>query len=372
MSIHEYQTDGGRKWLVSYTLPNGRRTKKRGFQTKKAARDWEALNTVRAMNGETVVPALARTKMGVYIDKFLEEKGSRAETTLSTREYITRKWVAPMWGNWAVSRVTAAAITEWLEEMSDDGAKADTRQKALRYLRGALSIAVREQAIAKNPAVTMDTGRPEVRRRTYLTHRDVAELANIIDPRFRLFVGVLAYTGLRIGELAGLTVGDFDAPNNRFFVQESATLVRGTVVKSSPKNGRSRPVAYPAFLSADINAMLEGKSPSAYVFTAPQGGILRHDLFRKRYFRPAFDELNRRRLSRGEPEIAYLTPRDMRNTAARLMIDAGANVTVVQAVLGHSSAKITLDLYAGLFRTDVERAAEALDEAAGDNWGEVA
>jgi hypothetical protein len=51
------------------------------------------------------------------------------------------------------------------------------------------------------------------------------------------------------------------------------------------------------------------------------------------------------------------TPHDLRHTAASLTVRAGADVKVVQRMLGHASAAMTLDVYAGLF-------AEALDQVA--------
>jgi len=54
-------------------------------------------------------------------------------------------------------------------------------------------------------------------------------------------------------------------------------------------------------------------------------------------------------------------PHDLRHTAASLAIKAGANVKAVQQMLGHASAAMTLDVYAGLFEDDLDSVADALD-----------
>ena len=59
-----------------------------------------------------------------------------------------------------------------------------------------------------------------------------------------------------------------------------------------------------------------------------------------------------------------LTPHDLRHTAASLSVAAGANVKAVQRMLGHASATMTLDVYAGLFGDDLDTVADLLDEAA--------
>ena len=55
------------------------------------------------------------------------------------------------------------------------------------------------------------------------------------------------------------------------------------------------------------------------------------------------------------------TPHDLRHTAASLAIAAGANIKTVQRMLGHASAAMTLDVYAGLFGDDLDAVAALLD-----------
>jgi integrase len=54
----------------------------------------------------------------------------------------------------------------------------------------------------------------------------------------------------------------------------------------------------------------------------------------------------------------------LRHTAASLAVSAGANVKAVQQMLGHASAAMTLDVYAGLFGDDLDAVADRLDELA--------
>jgi integrase len=52
-----------------------------------------------------------------------------------------------------------------------------------------------------------------------------------------------------------------------------------------------------------------------------------------------------------------------RHTAASLAIASGANVKVIQTMLGHKSATMTLDLYGHLFADQLDEVAEAMDAA---------
>ena len=63
-------------------------------------------------------------------------------------------------------------------------------------------------------------------------------------------------------------------------------------------------------------------------------------------------------LPEGRPGLPRVTAHALRHTAASLAISAGANPKVVQRMLGHASAAMTLDVYADLFESDLEAVAE--------------
>ena len=81
--------------------------------------------------------------------------------------------------------------------------------------------------------------------------------------------------------------------------------------------------------------------------------MLRNTNFRPRFFDPAAEKVG----------LLGLTPHELRHTAASLAIAAGANVKAVQLMLGHASAAMTLDIYAGLFADDLDAVADRLDRA---------
>lgn len=58
--------------------------------------------------------------------------------------------------------------------------------------------------------------------------------------------------------------------------------------------------------------------------------------------------------------VQTITPHDLRHTSASLAISTGVNVLALQRMLGHTSAKVTLDTYADLFDTDLDAVAATL------------
>jgi hypothetical protein len=63
------------------------------------------------------------------------------------------------------------------------------------------------------------------------------------------------------------------------------------------------------------------------------------------------------RCRKADPTFPRVTAHDLRHTAASLAISAGANPKVVQRMLGHAGAAVTLDVYADLFESDLDAVA---------------
>ena len=186
----------------------------------------------------------------------------------------------------------------------------------------------------------------------FLTHDQVQALAEACPP-YGTLIRVLAYAGLRWGEVVALTAGRVDLGRRRIEVVEAITEVHGRVVIGTTKNHQRRSVPIPRFLADELATHIAGKAPGDLLFTAPEGGVLRNTNFRPRFFDPAAEKAG----------LPGLTPHELRHTAASLAIAAGANVKAVQQMLGHASAAMTLDIYAGLFADDLDAVADQLDRA---------
>ena len=128
--------------------------------------------------------------------------------------------------------------------------------------------------------------------------------------------------------------------------------MRGTRLGWAPRRTTSG-AAVPAFLIRDLKVAAAGRGPDDLVLPAPEGGYLRNGHFRSRFFQQAAASVG----------LDGLTPHELRHTAASLAIASGANVKAVQRMLGHASAAMTLDVYAGRFADDLDAVAQGLDRA---------
>lgn len=238
--------------------------------------------------------------------------------------------------------------------MSGSGLAPATVRYAHRVLSLSLEAAVKDGRLVRNVAAGVPLPRIVSKPKRFLTHDQVSQLAIASGP-YGTLIRVLAYAGLRWGEMAALRVHRVDLLRRRIEVAEAITEVHGLVVFGTTKTHQHRSVPIPRFLADELAKQIAGKDRDDLVFTAPDGGVLRNTNFRPRYFDPAAARAG----------LAGLTPHELRHTAASLAVAAGANVKVVQQMLGHASAAMTLDVYAGLFGDDLDALADRLDEAFG-------
>jgi integrase len=187
--------------------------------------------------------------------------------------------------------------------------------------------------------------------RRYLDHGELAALAEGCG-RYSTLVLVLGYCGLRWGEATALRVKNVNPMRGRIRIVEAVVEVYGKPVFGAPKTHQHRDVVVPGFLRDALAAELAGKGPDALVFD-DDGDVLRNHRFRWRHF-------NRAATAAG---LDGLVPHELRHTAASLAIAAGASVKGVQAMLGHSTATLTLDLYGHLYPDEQDAVADRLDAA---------
>jgi integrase len=150
------------------------------------------------------------------------------------------------------------------------------------------------------------------------------------------------------------------------------------MVWGSTKGHERRDVALPRFLIPDLEEAVRGKESDDLLFNGPRGAVLRSQTFQRAALILAAEEMGlceRKFDASGQPVTItsggvaipvytkHFHPHEFRHTAASLAIAAGADVKVVQRMLGHKSATMTLDLYGHLFADRLDTVADALDAA---------
>jgi integrase len=192
-----------------------------------------------------------------------------------------------------------------------------------------MGAALEDNRIARNPCDGVRLPKRQHADRGYLTHAQVSALADAVDRQPEV-VRLLAYTGLRWGEMAALRVCDFDMLRRRVNVSRSVTE-SGGLVWSTPKTWERRSVPFPASIADELAALMVGRGRDDLVSTDMRGGVLRNSNWRARVFEPAV-----RKCHKSDESFPSITPHDLRHTAASLAVSAGANVKAARRyVLEH-------------------------------------
>jgi integrase len=322
------------------------------FPRKIDAQSWLDSVATAVNTGAYVDPKASRITVAEWAPRWLATKVNLKQTTRATYENLLRNHILPTWGERQLSGITHEGVASWVAGLETLGLSASTIRQTHRVLSLIFGLAVKDCRLARNPATGVPLPRAARADQVFLSHRDVDALATAAG-EYRLVVLFLAYTGVRFGEMAALRVQHLDLLRRRAAIVEAVAEVHGKAVFSTPKSHQSRPVPIPRFLVDDLATWIAGKGPADFVFSAPQGGVLRIRNFRRAGFEPAVAAAG----------LEHLTPHALRHTAASLAIATGANVKVVQTMLGHKSATMTLDLYGHLFADQLDEVADAMDAA---------
>jgi integrase len=356
-SVEGYQTAAGKRYRVQYRKPDHSHTMKRGFKTKRDAELFLAALEVSKAKGDWIDPTKARMPVSVVAEEWYRAQVQVKPTTRSGYRFHLDKYVLPRWGRISLVDVHHGDVQAWVGELTEHLGPSMVRQIHL-VLAGVLRYAIRDGRLTSNPSDGIHLPRLIPREHGYLTHQQVRALASECGTQGDVVL-LLAYTGLRWGEMAGLKVSRVNFARRRVDVAQAVSEPRGVIVWGTPKNHERRSVPFPEMLTDALQQRCSGRGPDDLVFVGADGGVFRAGNFRNRVFNAAVA-----RCMENDATFPRLTIHDLRHTAASLAVSAGANVKSVQRMLGHASAAMTLDVYADLFDDDLDAVAIALNDGA--------
>ena len=115
----------------------------------------------------------------------------------------------------------------------------------------------------------------------YLTAQEVQTLATTCGDQGDL-VAILAYTGLRWGELVGLRVKDVDLAARRLYVRRAAPEVEGRIVIGPTKTvAGTRTIPFPQVVIDALKPRIAGCAADGPAVTSPTGKMLRSNNWRR-------------------------------------------------------------------------------------------
>jgi integrase len=366
MTIRRREAKSGMRWDVEWLLPDGTKRSKT-FTTLRAAKLVDGELRSAHHDGETVDPRGGKAELRVVYKSWL---ASRPDLSPKVRRGYEDNWrlrIEPKFGNWPIGRILRENVQEWVNDMTAAGLGPRTVRWTHSVLRMTLDQAIADHKLrGKNPASNVRFPAMGDTTHVYLTAVEVAKLAELCDvatgeqsraAKQGDVVLILAYTGLRFGELTGLNVEDVDLEARRIRVRRSITQLSGRLLEGPPKSraGR-RSVPIPERLIPILQHRIQGRTASEPAIMSPKGARLGLENWKRAVgWRIRIAEL-------GRPTMRL---HDLRHTYASLARSAGADMKLLQVTMGHASIMVTAHTYADLYDSDLDRVANALDGLGG-------
>ncbi len=357
------------RWAVSvrYIDPDG--LSKRSTVYGKSAREArEKAEEVRRRVKRKQPPKDSRVLLATFVEEWIASTlavSDRKASTKSMYATLARKHVAGSdLGRDALDRLTPRKVEAWVADLRRKGLSESTVRSTYTVLRAILDTAVRDRAIADNPAAVVRRPKVTMKEAMFLTVDQVETVLDAADgsryaPLFRLLVN----TGLRRGEGLALRWSDVDLTNRTIRVRGTLAREDGELVVTDTKTAKSRRSLYLTDESVEVLRGLRERqreerdaagstwTETGFVFTTEFGAPCdpRNAL---RAFRVAADRAG----------VSGAGLHTLRHSAASVLLASGVPLKVVSEILGHSSTAITGDVY-GHVSPDV--AAEAMRTLSG-------
>jgi integrase len=314
----------------------------------------------RLLTGSYTPPSAGQ----VTVADFAEEWRARREATwaASTRDRYERElrlYILPGLGRWPLAALRRSHVEEWAAALPLSPASAATVHQTLMSL---LAVAVADERIHRNPASRARLPKVEAAPFVPMTDDEVRRLAHATAEHVRAAVVLAAGTGLRQGEVFGLTADRVDFMRRALRVDRQLWTPRaGAPVLAPLKTKNSyRTVALSSLVIDTLAAHLAA------------WGTGEHDVVFHIEGRPVSRAMGGVYLRRAGKAtgVTGRTWHDLRHYHASTLLSRGVSPALVAERLGHD-VKTLLATYTHVIRRDEERVRTIVDEALGgsaEDW----
>ena len=287
---------------------------------------------------------------------------------------IVNRHLIPALGNLRLTKLAPAHIQDFYNTLASSGRRDGrpgglaprSRRQLHRVLATALSRAVEQQLISRNPTDIFKRRLPKVEPREMVTL--TAEQSTVLietvqgSPLYAPVVIALA-TGARRGETLALRWRNVDLDRGAIRIVESLEQTAAGLRFKAPKNGRGRTVTLPVFAVGELRRLKRELAENLLMLGIRQTGetlvCARAD---GAPLQPVALTHLFTRLIEHMADLPRVRFHDLRHTHATQLLLAGVHPRIAQERLGHSTVVLTLDLYSHVTATMQEDAAAKIDE----------
>ena len=270
----------------------------------------------------------------------------------------------PGLGHIPLNKLTQADCQKFLNEMKANGRKThrDTKgpemaERSVRscyhVIRMALDRAVKDGLIKKNPILGVKLPPPEPKEMKVLSKEEIQRflIQAKAEGMYELFLLELT-TGLRRGEILALTWDDLNFETGELHISKQVTPVGGKNIISEPKTKAAfRTIILPPVM---VGLLREYRKEVFSPLMFPSR-IKPNQPIDPSYVRKRLQQILER------ADCKKVRFHDLRHTFATMSLEHGMDVKTLSAIIGHVSAKTTLNIYTHITNEMQENAAASID-----------
>lgn len=351
----------GRQWVIYYwddEFANGERSRKKKRQVlgpaDMGAREAEKVRDefLRPLN-QGLVNVGSATKFGDYVESVYRPVvlPTMAKSTRDRTMSVYKNYLGPAFSTMPLRDISALTVQRYVSGLSGRELSQESKDKVRDVLSSIMGSAVKYGLLVKNPVEGVRLPSPKWGKRSkpYITEQVFAQLLALVAEPYATMIFVAVYTGLRVSEVIGLrwrnvqedsiTIeerycrGDWGAPKSE---ASNATIPVNRAVIERIHHLKSMTVEVKAGRAIRRYAAVKSDGPNDLVFQSVQKGApMRDNNILVRHIKPAGRAI-------GQPWINWQV---LRRSFATWLKLKGADIKDAQALMRHSRASTTLDIY---------------------------
>jgi integrase len=350
-------------YRASVYSPRDRKKLRRTFPTEAEARSWQAdakraidLGTLRTPTRRTLAEAATAWLDGAEAGEIRNRSGLIYKpATLRGYRQALDSYVLPMLGAEKLSAVTTGDLQFLVDRWQAEGQSPSTVRNSIKPLQAIYRRARSREGLPINPTHDLELPAPAPKEVEIVSPEVASRMLAAAPAQDRALWATALYAGLRYGELRALRWSAVDLAGATIRVRESWDAKEGSIEPKTRTSQRTAPM--PGVLRdhlMDRRLVAEDAADDSLVF-----GIGTE--------RPFHANVVYRRgdIAWKKVGLGKLRLHQARHTYASFMIAAGVNAKALSTFMGHSSIKVTFDLYGHLMPGTEAEAAALLDSYLG-------
>ncbi|MFF4243676.1 tyrosine-type recombinase/integrase [Streptomyces sp. NPDC001822] len=376
----------GSRYRARYVGPDGtEKSKSFPDRQKRLADQWLAHTEADMARGQYIDPRAARTTFQQYAEGWVSTQGADPNTQASMESQL-RLHAFPYLGTRPLGSFQPAHIRDWVQQLQANGVRGSYARTIYSNVRAALSAAVDDGHLPRNPCAARSVRPPTVdtKRVTPWTAKRLFAVRAGMPERYQAMVDLGGGCGLRQGEILGVAVDAIDFRLDTLHVVQQLKLSRSKPVFAPPKGGKLRDVPLPGPVADALRAHMKQFPPveitlpwkvaggplvtKRLVFTGPRGGHVWRTSLNEEAWKPALASagvIPVPAAGASHAESRENGMHAMRHFYASVLLDAGENIKALAEYLGHSDPGLTLRVYAHLMPSSQERTRNAVTQVFG-------